>query len=53
MYTGGTTGVPKAVMWRHNNRIEVIGIAQGETAAEHAASVAQSESWPVVLPGRP
>ena len=53
MYTGGTTGMPKAVMWPHNNRIEVIGIARGETAAEHARSVAEADTWPVVLPAAP
>ncbi len=53
MYTGGTTGMPKAVMWPHNNRIEVIGIARGDTAAEHARSVADSDVFPVLLPAAP
>lgn len=41
MYTGGTTGYPKAVMWEHKHRIAVIGMVQADTAADHASNVAQ------------
>ena len=53
MYTGGTTGYPKAVMWPHNHRIEVIGITTAATAQEHARSVANAAALPVVLPACP
>ena len=53
MYTGGTTGVPKAVMWPHGNRIEVIGMADAENADAHAAAVAAAPSRPIVLPACP
>lgn len=50
MYTGGTTGYPKAVMWPHKSRIAVIGMAAAETAAAHARAVAGSARFPVTLP---
>lgn len=52
MYTGGTTGYPKAVMWPHKDRIAVIGMARAGNAADHAAIVA-AESGPVALPAAP
>ena len=53
MYTGGTTGYPKAVMWPQNNRIEVIGMTAATSAREHARNVADAGVWPVVLPACP
>ncbi len=52
MYTGGTTGYPKAVMWEHKHRIAVIGMSAVTSAAEHAASIRDVEG-PVVLPACP
>ena len=42
MYTGGTTGYPKAVMWPHHQRIRAIGMTDAEDAGEHARAVAAS-----------
>lgn len=52
MYTGGTTGHPKAVMWPHAARIEVIGMASGGTPEAHARAVAATEPT-VALPACP
>lgn len=52
MYTGGTTGYPKAVMWPHKHRIAVIGMARGDDAARHAEAVAASPIS-VLLPACP
>ncbi|MEM7016988.1 MAG: acyl-CoA synthetase [Pseudomonadota bacterium] len=53
MYTGGTTGYPKAVMWQHQDRITVIGMSDAQDAASHARKVAESESGLVCLPACP
>ena len=52
MYTGGTTGYPKAVMWEHKHRIAVIGMSTAQTAQEHAELISQGSSG-VVLPACP
>jgi fatty-acyl-CoA synthase len=53
MYTGGTTGYPKAVMWRHKDRIAVIGMVTAATAEQHAAEVVAAGTAPVALPACP
>jgi fatty-acyl-CoA synthase len=53
MYTGGTTGYPKAVMWQHRDRIAVIGMSDAPDAATHAARVAEQSPGPVTLPACP
>lgn len=53
MYTGGTTGYPKAVMWQHKDRIAVIGMATASDAAAHAKQVAAADHGPVSLPAAP
>ena len=53
MYTGGTTGYPKAVMWRHKDRIEVIGMSDAADPEEHARQVAANPLPPVTLPAAP
>jgi 3-oxocholest-4-en-26-oate---CoA ligase len=44
MFTGGTTGLPKAVLWRHRDVIALLGRnsgAAGATAAEFGANAAR------------
>jgi fatty-acyl-CoA synthase len=53
MYTGGTTGYPKAVMWPHKERIAVIGMSVAEDAEDHANAVATAEQWPIVMSAAP
>ena len=53
MYTGGTTGHPKGVMWSHAARIEVIGMASAASADAHARAVATGSRRPVTLPACP
>lgn len=53
MYTGGTTGYPKGVMWRHKDRIAVVGMSESGDAAAHAQSVADNPVIPVALPAAP
>jgi acyl-CoA synthetase (AMP-forming)/AMP-acid ligase II len=52
MYTGGTTGYPKAVVWRHKDRIAVIGMTDAQDAQAHGVQVKASPG-PVVLPACP
>ncbi len=52
MYTGGTTGYPKAVMWEHKHRIAVIGMSRAGDAASHARDVVQARG-PIALPACP
>ncbi|MGA1372702.1 MAG: AMP-binding protein [Pseudomonadales bacterium] len=53
MYTGGTTGYPKAVMWQHRDRIAIIGMSDAPDARTHAAQVAARAPGPVALPACP
>lgn len=53
MYTGGTTGYPKAVMWPHKSRISVIGMARADDAPSHARLVAADDSYPIAMPAAP
>jgi len=53
MYTGGTTGYPKAVMWQHQDRVAVIGMTEASNSSEHAQIVANSSPGPVVLAACP
>ncbi len=52
MYTGGTTGMPKAVMWRQADRIAIFGMAEG-TPEAHARTIAGSAAVPIHLPACP
>jgi acyl-CoA synthetase (AMP-forming)/AMP-acid ligase II len=61
LYTGGTTGMPKGVMWEHGALWRALGgganPARGEAApssfAEHAARVVRKEHDVPMLPGCP
>jgi 3-oxocholest-4-en-26-oate---CoA ligase len=61
LYTGGTTGMPKGVMWEHGALWRALGgganPARGEAApesfAEHAARVVRPEHDVPLLPGCP
>ena len=52
MYTGGTTGYPKAVMWEHKHRIAVIGMSSADTAHAHAQQIAATPG-PMTMPACP
>ena len=51
--TGGTTGMPKAVMWRQHDRIALFGMAQGTDAAGHASLTGARENSSILLPACP
>lgn len=53
MYTGGTTGYPKAVMWQHEDRVAVIGMTEANTATEHGQRISDGSVGPVVLAACP
>ncbi len=53
MYTGGTTGPPKGVTWSHAARIEIIGMADGDSAVAHADAVAARAARPITIPACP
>ena len=53
MYTGGTTGHPKGVMWPHAARIQIIGMADAGSAEAHADAVAARAARPVTIPACP
>lgn len=53
MYTGGTTGYPKAVVWQHRDRIAIMRMSEAPDAATHAAWVAARPVGPVLLPACP
>ncbi|MEO2176634.1 MAG: AMP-binding protein [bacterium] len=58
IYTGGTTGMPKGVMWSHNSLWNVLGaggnprlgITGSEDLAEHVERVKNRSAHPVNLP---
>lgn len=58
LYTGGTTGMPKGVMWRQDDLFQVLGaggnVAAGipplETPAEAAVRVTTGKAGDIVLP---
>jgi fatty-acyl-CoA synthase len=61
LYTGGTTGMPKGVMWTQGALWRALGgggsalrgEAPSESAAEHTARVAREENATRLLPGCP
>ncbi|MFM7121921.1 MAG: AMP-binding protein, partial [Gammaproteobacteria bacterium] len=53
MYTGGTTGYPKAVVWQHRDRIAIMRMSDAPDTATHAARVAARPAGPVLLPACP
>ena len=53
MYTGGTTGYPKGVMWPARNRIAVIQANDGATPDSHLESVRQQQVPPVAVVAAP
>ena len=52
-YTGGTTGMPKGVMWRQHDRISLFAMARGADATEHAQQTAGRSSYAILLPACP
>lgn len=53
MYTGGTTGYPKAVMWPAKARIAAIGMTTAADVAGHIESLRANPAFPVALPAAP
>ncbi len=53
MYTGGTTGYPKGVMWRHRDRIAAVGITDATTVAAQVSKVREAGQGPVAMPACP
>ncbi|MGE0624845.1 MAG: AMP-binding protein [Pseudomonadales bacterium] len=53
MYTGGTTGYPKAVMWPAKARIAAIGMTTAQDVSGHIETLEKAGSWPVALPAAP
>ncbi|MEM7217237.1 MAG: acyl-CoA synthetase [Pseudomonadota bacterium] len=52
MYTGGTTGYPKAVMWPQRERVRILELSSAASPADHARHVAETTE-PVSLPAAP
>jgi fatty-acyl-CoA synthase len=50
MYTGGTTGYPKGVMWEHKTRIAAVGITDAPTVEAHRQKLVQQGAGPVAMP---
>ena len=53
MYTGGTTGYPKAVMWPARERIAAIGMTDAADVASHVARLVSAGEPPVLLTAAP
>lgn len=53
MYTGGTTGYPKGVMWRHRDRIAAVGITDANSVDEHVSNLKKSGGGPAAMPACP
>lgn len=53
MYTGGTTGYPKGVMWEHRARIAAVGITDAASAEEHRRKLIEQDPGPVAMPAAP
>ncbi len=53
MYTGGTTGYPKAVMWPAAARIAAIGMTPAKDVSGHLEHLEAAESAPIALPAAP
>ncbi len=53
MYTGGTTGYPKAVMWPARERIAAIEMTSAKDLAGHVEQLRLDPSVPIALPAAP
>ena len=53
MYTGGTTGYPKGVMWQHRERIAAVGITDADSVAAHREKVKRDGPGPTAMPACP
>ncbi len=53
MYTGGTTGYPKGVMWPARNRIAAIKMNDGDTIEAHIKAIAAQDIQPNAIPAAP
>jgi acyl-CoA synthetase (AMP-forming)/AMP-acid ligase II len=53
MYTGGTTGYPKGVMWEHSARIAAVGITDAGNVDEHRRKLVSQGPGPVAMPACP
>jgi fatty-acyl-CoA synthase len=53
MYTGGTTGYPKAVMWPSRERIAAIGMTSAPDVSSHIEALKTTGAPPVALPAAP
>ncbi len=53
MYTGGTTGYPKGVMWEHKVRIAAVGMTDAVSAEAHRQQLTAQGPGPVAMPAAP
>ena len=53
MYTGGTTGYPKGVMWEHKARIAAVGITDAGSVNEHRHKLLEQGPGPFAMPACP
>lgn len=53
MYTGGTTGYPKGVMWEHKARIAAVGITDATSTEAHRQKLVDEGPGPVAMPAAP
>ncbi len=53
MYTGGTTGYPKGVMWEHKARIAAVGITDAASPEAHRQKLMAQGPGPVAMPAAP
>ena len=53
MYTGGTTGYPKGVMWEHKARVAAVGITDADSTAEHRQKLIDEGPGPIAMPAAP
>lgn len=53
MYTGGTTGYPKGVMWEHKARIAAVGITDADSTEAHRQQLLAAGPGPVAMPACP
>jgi acyl-CoA synthetase (AMP-forming)/AMP-acid ligase II len=53
MYTGGTTGYPKGVMWQHKDRIAAVAITDAESVEAHRQKIMAAGPGATAMPACP